>query len=189
MLGPSLRPFPGCVRACARLCTLAGLSLAGGRASAATQHNSPPAAATYLPCCGRRTFVLLLASLEERPPTPLLLSGARWEDPVLPTLPRAGSWGPAQAGASPSRRVDSSFLPGPPGSAGAGAAREAAGRREQRAEDRQAHRRPRVPSLPFRGRQGCGRARISRPGDTIKEYNLLIQALLAFQCRVASFSL
>lgn len=70
MLGPSLRPFPGCVRACARLCTLAGLSLAGGRASAATQHNSPPAAATYLPCCGRRTFVLLLASLEERPPPP-----------------------------------------------------------------------------------------------------------------------
>lgn len=89
MLGPSLRPFPGCVRACARLCTLAGLSSAGGRASAATQHNSPPAAATYLPCCGRRTFVLLLASLEERPP--LLLSGARWEDPVQPPLPRAGA--------------------------------------------------------------------------------------------------
>lgn len=197
MLGPSLRPFPGCVRACARQCTLAGLSLAGGRASAATQHNSPPAAATYLPCCGRRTFVLLLATLEERPPPTSAVRCA-----VGGPGPANLAAGAAQAGASPSRRVDSSFLPGPPGSAGPGAARQREGG-EQPAEDRQAQRqrgqrpwcagpaprRPRVPSLPCSGRQGCGRARISRPGDTIKEHNLLIQALLAFQCRVASFSL
>lgn len=56
--GPSLRPYPVCARVCERVCARAA-ELGRRSSQLATQHNSIPAAATYLPCFGRRNFLLL----------------------------------------------------------------------------------------------------------------------------------
>lgn len=123
-----------CLRVCARahvhqrLCTRAVLSLAGERCSQpATQHNSIPAAATYLPCSGRRNFLLLLRSLKVT--HPFFSQLLRWNKVSFNRLPcgtRTLVTGVLQAGVI-SCRVDYSLFLWTQRSLGISAAKDAPG--------------------------------------------------------------